>query len=381
MQRLRIAVVGGGIGGLAAAAALAARGHGVTVHERAAALEEVGAGLQVGPNGVKVLRALGAAEAVLARAARPAAVEMRDGLTGRGIARVALGAEAEARHGAPYVQVHRADLLGALAAAAERAGARLALGSEAGPAAPPGADVIVAADGVRSGFRGALVPGAAPAFTGQVAWRALVPAARVPAAPDPSRTHLFLGPGRHLVLYPLRGGTLWNVVAAADSAEWAAEGWRHAADPAHLRRAFAGWCAPVQAMLASAEDAILWGLFGHGPLPRWQDGRTVLLGDAAHPMLPYLAQGATMALEDAWALAAALDAAPPPAALAAYEAARKPRTARVQRQSRANARIYHLRGRLPRAARNAGLGLASRLAPGGLLARFDWLYGHDVTAG
>ncbi len=172
-----------------------------------------------------------------------------------------------------------------------------------------------------------------------------------------------------------------NFVAVEERAAWTAEGWTTADDPANLRRAFAGWGGAAGAVLGAVEDCFLWGLFDHAPLPRWTAGRLALLGDACHPMLPFLAQGATMALEDAWVLAAALDrAADPGAGLAAYAAARRPRTARVQRAAARNGRIYHLRPGL-RGPAQAALAAASALAPGFLAGRFDWLYGADVTAG
>ncbi|MEM8788839.1 MAG: FAD-dependent monooxygenase [Pseudomonadota bacterium] len=378
----RAAIAGAGIGGLAAGLALARAGWAVEIHERAAGLEDVGAGIQLGPNGVWALRALGVAEAAAGHAAVPVAVEMRDGRTGRLAARVPLGALAETRYAAPYWQMHRADLVGVLARAVETAGARLHFGSAIDPAAPPSADLVVAADGVRSGFRAAICPDAAPRFTGQVAWRMLIPADRAPAGLDPERTQLLMGPGGHAVLYPLRGGQVWNLVAARAQRQWAAEGWQHDADPEDVARAFAGWAAPMPDLIAALDRVILWGLFAHGPLPRWSAGRSVLLGDACHPMLPFMAQGAAMALEDAVTLAACLDdpSRPVPAALAAYEAARKPRTTRVQRVAAGNARLYHLRPAPVRRAVHLGMGAVSAMSAIGLLRRFDWLYGFDVGA-
>jgi salicylate hydroxylase len=333
-----IAVVGGGIAGLAAALALARRGARVEVFEQAPALGEVGAGLQVSPNGVAVLEALGLGETVAALASRPEAVELVDHRRGRLVARLPLGRTIELRHGRPFWQLHRADLLAALAAAAAAAGVELRLGTavaavEAGgggaarlrlaDGATAEAALVVAADGVRSGLRAALDP--APArFAGHVAWRGLVPAGRLPADLARPAARVTIGPGRHLVSYPLRGGLLVNVVAIERRTAWAEEGWSTPGDPAALRRAFAGWGGPAGALLAEIETCWLWGLFDHAPLARWSDGRRlVLVGDACHPMLPFLAQGATMALEDAWVLAAALDREPDQGrALATYAAAR-----------------------------------------------------------
>ncbi len=188
-----------------------------------------------------------------------------------------------------------------------------------------------------------------------------------------------MAPGRHLVSYPLRGGELMNFVAVEERDAWTAEGWMTPDDPDNLRRAFSGWDGAAGELLAAVETCHLWGLFDHAPLPRWSAGRLALLGDACHPMLPFLAQGATMALEDAWVLADQLNLAADPAeGLTAYELARLQRTARVQAAAARNGRIYHLRPGM-RDMAHLGLGLVSRLAPGVLAGRFDWLFGTDVT--
>ena len=213
-----------------------------------------------------------------------------------------------------------------------------------------------------------------------MAWRALVPADRLPPEAAAPVTRVTMGPGRHIVSYPLRRGALVNLVAVEERATWSEEGWTTPADPDDLRRAFAGWGGTAGALVAGVEACFLWGLFDHAPLPRWTAGRLALLGDACHPMLPFLAQGATMALEDAWVLAAELDrAADPLDGLAAYAAARRPRATRVQRAAARNGRIFHLGPGLRGPAR-AALAAASALAPGWLAGRFDWLYGGDVTA-
>ncbi len=390
-----VAVIGGGIGGLAAATALAQRGARVALFEQAAVLAEVGAGLQVAPNGVAVLEALGLGAAAAEVASVPEAVELRDHGAGRLVARVPLGADCLARYGRPYWQFHRADLLAVLAGGAAEAGVDLRLGCRvtavertnagvrlaAGDGDAHEAAIAVAADGVRSSLRDAAgLSARPPRFTGHVAWRGLVPAERLPAEAAAPVTGVTMGPGRHMVSYPLRGGRLINVVAVEERAAWTAEGWMVPADPADLRRGFAGWGGAAGALLAAVDDCFLWGLFDHPALPRWTAGRLALLGDACHPMLPFLAQGATMALEDAWVLAAALDrAVDPEEGLAAYAAARLPRATRVQRAAARNGRIYHLGPGL-RAPVQAGLAAASALAPGWLAGRFDWLYGGDVTA-
>lgn len=388
----RIGIIGGGIGGIAAALALARHGAGaVEVFEAAPALTEVGAGLQISPNGVRVLEALGLGPAAAAVASTPAAVNLVDHASGRPVARVPLGETARRRYGSPYWQFHRADLLSVLAEAATRAGVRLHTGAsarvtdtaEAPGIAPEGGDAapfdaVIAADGVRSPTRAAWFAGQPARFTGHVAWRGLVPARQLPG-PQAETTTVRMAPGRHLVTYPLRGGSLVNFVAVEERAGWTAEGWTHPDDPAAPARAFAGGGAATDALLGAVRETFLWGLFDHPPVPRWNRDRIALLGDACHPMLPFLAQGATMALEDAWVLADALARAPDPAAgLSAYADRRQARAGRVQAAAVRNGRIFHLGPPLQGAARLA-LRLASEAAPTRLLARFDWLYAGDVT--
>ena len=389
----RIAVVGSGIGGLAAATALAQRGAEVTVLEQAPGLGEVGAGIQIAPNGVAVLEALGLRDAAAVHASQPEAVELVDFRGGRPVARIPLGQAIVARHGRPYWHLHRADLLAVLAAGAGEAGVALACGAavtavragdrevevvtEAGSLGE--FDLAVAADGARSGLRSAHVDPAPARYTRHAAWRALVPTDSVPAAFGRPVARVTMAPGRHAVTYPLRRGSLVNLVAIEERVAWTEEGWSIPGSPERLRQAFGG-CAELVPLLAAVGDCWLWGLFDHAPLRSWIDGRLVLLGDACHPMLPFLAQGATMALEDAWVLADCLDLAPDPAeGLAAYEAARLPRATRVQRAAARAGRVYHLRPGL-RGPAQAALGAVSALAPELLAGRFAWLFGEDVTA-
>ncbi|MFD1344582.1 FAD-dependent monooxygenase, partial [Litorisediminicola beolgyonensis] len=284
-----------------------------------------------------------------------------------------------------YRFVHRADLVAALASAATTAGAEIVTGARATPeeggvGLEDGtlwtADLVIGADGLHSVLRSVLNGEAPPRFTGQVAWRATVP--NVTGHPD--EAHVHMGPGRHLVTYPLRGGSLVNLVAVEELRDWVAEGWSHRDDPAALRAAFGDFSGDAGALLAAVETPYLWGLFRHPVAPRWWGARSVLLGDAAHPTLPFLAQGANMALEDAWVLARMLarhgigeDG------LSAYAAARRDRVARVLAAADGNARKYHLREPIAGAAHLA-LGIGGRLAPGAMMKGFDWLYRHDVTA-
>jgi salicylate hydroxylase len=386
-----VTVLGAGVAGLAAALALALRGARVTVLDQADAIREVGAGLQISPNGAAVLRALGLGEALAAAGVAAQAVQLIDGLTGRGVARLNLAA---LRPGQEYRFLHRADLIDLLLDGASAAGVTLQLHSRVQAVDLGGphpvltlaegtrveAPLLIGADGLRSLVRSALNGAGQPAFTRQVAWRALIPCD--PGAPPVAEVHM--GPGRHLVSYPLRGGTLRNLVAVEERDAWADEGWTLRDGSTSLHRAFQGFSPRVRGWLAEVKDPWLWGLFRHPVAGVWGramgQGGVAILGDAAHPTLPFLAQGANMALEDAWVLAHALSSHDTvEAALLAYQAARQPRCRRIVAAANGNARAYHLSG-LPKLIGHTGLRTIGRVAPGLLLKRYDWLYGHDVTA-
>mgnify|MGYP006282530247 CR=1 FL=1 len=361
-----ITVIGAGIGGLAAALALARQGARVRVLERSPEIAEVGAGLQISPNGFAVLDALGLGETVQDAGVRARAVRLRDYRAGRDVVRLDL-----ARHaaGAVYLFLHRADLIDLLRRAALGAGVELRTGCEVvevweadgaarlalGDGSSETAELAIGADGLQSRLRPVLNGEARPFFTGQVAWRALVPAP--PGAVPEVSVHM--GPGRHLVSYPLRGGRIINLVGVEERAEWAAEGWHHRGAPEDFRRAFRDFAPGVQALLEKVQEVGLWGLFRHPVAARWHGAATAILGDAAHPTLPFLAQGANLALEDAWVLAASLATLPPDGALAAYQSRRRARAARVIEAANANARNYHLRDPLVRTAAHAALRLGS----------------------
>lgn len=362
-------IVGGGIGGLTAALALARRGARVTVHERAGAYRELGAGIQVSPNAGRVLDALVLRDTFHAASAPSHGVELRDA----GGALVLAMDFTRARPQARFRTIHRARLLQVLEEAARAAGAEIRLDSpvETLPEAP----LVIGADGLHSRVRLALNGPETPFFTGQTAWRAIIP------AEDNARpvSQVFMGPGRHLVSYPLGFGQR-NLVAVIERDDWTAESWSQTDDPQNLRRAFAGFGGPVPDWLAQVTDTGLWGLFRHQVAARWQDGTRAILGDAAHPTLPFLAQGACMAIEDAWVLAACIDADPDqPRALARYQALRRDRCTRIVAAATANARNYHLSGP-KRLAGHTALRLANRLAPRAVFERFAWVYDHDPTA-
>ena len=395
MLRRKVAIAGAGLSGLYAAAALARRGVEVVLCERSPVLGEAGAGIQISPNGARMLQRIEALAEVEAAAFQPEAAEMRLGHGGATVLHLPLGAVAEARWGAPYLQVHRADLLAALEGAARRAGAEIRLGKPVAGAANAGdrallvleggetieADAVIGADGLHSTVRAALF-GADPArFTGQIAWRGTVETAALPAGLVSPTATVWVGPGRHLVTYYLRRGTLVNFVAVEERAAWTEENWSQAGDVSALRRAFEGWHRSAAGVLEAAESCLLWGLFDRAPLRSWVSGRVALMGDACHAMLPFMAQGAVQGFEDGAALARCIGSGDAvPEALAAYERARRDRATRVQLTARANARLFHASGTLDRLLRYAPIAMASRLAPQLAMGRLDWLYGHTEPA-
>ncbi|WP_294612414.1 FAD-dependent monooxygenase, partial [uncultured Roseovarius sp.] len=239
-----------------------------------------------------------------------------------------------------------------------------------------GSDLVIGADGLHSKVREALNGTTAPFFTRQVAWRATIPnlTGRGPEA----RVHM--GPMRHVVSYPLRDSTLLNIVAVQEKAAWAAESWTQKDDPMALHAAFADFGPEVRAMLDAVQDVHLWGLFRHPVAPVWQGGNLVILGDAAHPTLPFMAQGASMALEDGWILCDELNRAPDVSeALARYQTRREARVRRVVEAANRNAWKYHLSFPPLRWAAHGALRAGGAIAPTRMMRQFDWLYGHDVT--
>ncbi|ETX14555.1 monooxygenase [Roseivivax halodurans JCM 10272] len=387
LRDMHVTVVGGGIAGLATATALARRGARVELLERAAELREVGAGLQITPNGLAVLRALGLEDG-LEPAPRAAAVSLRDYRAGREVLRLDLAARGLSDG---YRFVHRGDLVALLGQAARAAGVTIRTGvlvDGVTPGEPPQisvsvsdkaspTDLVIGADGLHSVVRPVLDGPRAPRFTGQVAWRAVVE--NVTDHPPEARVHM--GPGRHVVSYPLRGGRFVNLVAVKEQRTWVAEGWQHEDDAHNLRHAFRRFGGDTARLLAAAERPGLWGLFRHPVAAKWHGTGLALVGDAAHPTLPFLAQGANMALEDAWVLADALESEGSLAErLHAYQTRRHARTVRVVETADGNAWKYHLRLPGLRLAAHAVLHLAGRLAPGRVMSGFDWLYGHDVTS-
>ena len=383
MQPQRVLIVGGGIGGLTAALSLSRAGHAVQLYEQAPAFGEIGAGIMLTPNATRVLRHLGLEAALNRTAMRPPASRYRrfDDATLMGDA--PLADAMESAYGAPYLHIHRSDLLEALLAAARvRGGPELHTGHRAercaqqgesvtvhfGDGAAAEGDLLLACDGVRSVLRAQVAERARPRFRGQVAWRGLAPAGDLPQRVRDRASVVWIGEDRHIVQYVLRGGSLVNYVAIAAQREWTEEGWNRPARLEEVREEFAGWHGDVQSLLKATSAGALykWGLFDRDPLDQWIYGRVALLGDAAHPMLPFMAQGSAMAIEDAVILARCIDAFDDlDVALSRYQAVRRERTARVILQSRAQTNLYQ---------RLTGDKKRQRAAS------TDWVYGFDATS-
>jgi salicylate hydroxylase len=385
---LTAAVVGGGIGGLAAAAALTRAGIEASVYEQAPALGEIGAGVLIGPNGVRLLHRLGLAEAL----------DEVGGWVGEGSTyyrhdgtRVAPVMTADSSGWAAMYGMHRADLIEALrhavpdgrihpghravsfdqdavsAAGTGKARVRFSSGAVAE------ADVVIAADGIHSALRRFVTEPTAPVFSGQISYRGVLDTSRVPWWPE-RIFQVWMGQGKHVIVFPVRAGKMLNFVCFLPAAREMRESWSAPGDPDALRAAFDGFAAPVTDLLQQVDSTFWWGLYDREPLAEWTTGRLALLGDAAHPMLPHLGQGANQSIEDAFALAAVLRGASPadvPAALRRYVQVRRRRTDVVQANSRSNGERYDQ---------------VNRTADGRDRELIDtrklraWLYDYDVEA-
>jgi salicylate hydroxylase len=359
-QDLPVAIAGGGVGGLAAALALARKGFRAHVFEQTAEFKEIGAGIQLGPNVFRMFDRLGLTEEIERWAHFPDALTMRDALSGEEITRIPLGAGFRTRFGRPYAVIHRADLHRVILDAAraeervvltpsrkvvgyeEHAG-RVVVRLEGGEGVS--CTALIGADGIWSVLRERIVGDGKPRVAGHVAYRAVLEASEVPPPLFTPTVTLWAGPRLHLVHYPLRRGELYNLVAVFHSQRHD-EGWDTFGDPEELHERFAPTAAPVKALLGKIESWRMWVLCDREPIRHWSKGRVTLLGDAAHPTLQYMAQGANMAIEDAVCLADALERADGDAAAAfkAYEDARYLRTARVQLTSRYYGDAYHAAG-------------------------------------
>lgn len=382
-----VAIAGGGIGGLATALALSDHGIASDVYERRAAFPEEGAGIQIGPNGTRILQRLGVTKLLQDRAATPDALSVRDGKTGRELTRLPLGSWIAERHGSPYWTAHRKDLHSALRQCAEanrliqlRTGVEIvSFNNETDGIRAIGAQgeiidasALVCADGLWSGLRNEIAHGIVPQPIGKAAFRSVTQANDLPPELTPNAVHIWLASGAHVVHYPVNAGRDIALVVIADD-PLRDRGWDTTASAETVREKVRDFAHPLQTLIAKARDWRCWSLYTMPPLEHWSNGRTVLLGDAAHPVLPFLAQGAVLALEDAVTLAASLKDRQDgvETSLRNYELARRQRVRRVAEASQRNGRIYHMAGATA-LARNTTMRLAP---PARVMASLDWLYG------
>ena len=331
---MRIAIIGAGLGGLTAAIALRRAGHEVVIHEQAPVLGDVGAGITITPNAWKGLASLGLADRLTAAADEVPQQAIRAHDSGAPILEIPRGRVTRETYGAPYVMLHRADLHALLADAAGRD--TIVLDSAVADVNTVDADAVIAADGLKSVVRSTVFGNPPARFTGHVAWRGLVPAEAMPPEAAAPGSTVWAGPGRIFVRYPIRHGTIINLVGLTRTDDWAAEGWSNRVSMADWLAQYDGWHHDVISAIAATgdESRIAWGLFARDPLPTIISGRVALLGDAAHPMLPFMGQGAAMAIEDGVILGRAFKGgATLGEAFARYEAVRKPRTDFIQHQS------------------------------------------------
>jgi salicylate hydroxylase len=381
-----IAIIGGGIGGSAAALSLLKAGFDVQVYEQAPELREVGAGIVLTPNAVRVLHHLGFADALAALGVAPSGWRQRRWDDGRTLLHTPVAQPA----GKPamFYTSHRSDVLmmlaGKVPAARLHLGRRLTGIADRGDrvelqfagGATAAADIVIGADGIHSTVRTLLFGAERPRFTGCVAYRGLVPAERLSALDLPREAQIWMGPGKHFVHYPVSAGRLVNFVCLIDRDAWTKESWTEPGDVADALAAYQAWHPQVRAIISSVTEIFVWGLFDRAPLSRWSVGRVTLLGDASHPMLPFLAQGAAQAIEDGATLAGVLgkggDAAQ---ALRHYEDLRLPRTARIQTVAAGNKTRNHLPDGPEQVARDAAMAAG---AADWSIGASAWVYDHDA---
>lgn len=389
----KILIAGAGIGGLAAALALIRRGFAVAVFEQARELREVGAGLQLSPNGNRALYALGVGDALARLSCTADGKEIRLWNSGETWKLFDLGAVAVASYGYPYFTVWRPDLLAVLADAVRAAqpdalhlgvqcrgftqdAAGVVLATSDGPVE---GDALIGADGVHSAIRQGLFGADRPQFTGLMAWRGVIPMARLPAHLKRMVGTNWVGPGGHIVHYPLRGGALMNFVGVRERPDWTVESWSVAGQTSECLADFSGWHEDIQTMIRAIDVPYKWALMHRPPLARWSAGRVSLLGDACHSTLPFLAQGAVMAIEDGYILARALAGqADVATALERYERARHARTTRMVEGSAANAKRFHN----PELAHATGARayVEREWTEARVRERYEWLFTYDVEA-
>jgi salicylate hydroxylase len=387
-------IAGGGIGGLAAALALLKRGFDVDVYEQAQEQREVGAGVQLAANGIRVLHELGAHESLRALACEATGKEVRLWNSGQTWKLFDLGAQSVERYGFPYYLVYRPDLLAVLADGVrqekpdavhlkakctgfEQTARGVTLQFEGGEAR---GDVLIGADGVHSRIREALFGPDRPQYTGYVSWRGTIPMDKLPGHMRRLVGTNWIGPGSHVVHYPVHRGEYINFIGTVERDDWRVESWTARGTREECHADFTGWHDDIHRMIDGIETPYKWALVGRAPMPRWSSGRVTLLGDACHPMLPAYAQGANMALEDAYVLARALAGAGGDIeqALARYENARKERTTKVVLGSTENIRRFQDRAMADPAAAQAYVD--REWSEERVKQRYEWLFTYDVTS-
>ncbi|HKU45751.1 MAG TPA: FAD-dependent monooxygenase [Burkholderiales bacterium] len=387
---MKLLVAGAGIGGLTAALAALRKGIEVEVYEQARELKEVGAGVQLSANGTRVLYALGVGEALKALSCEAGSKELHLWNTGETWTIFDLGKVSVERYGYPYFTVYRPDLLSVLADAVGRErihlgrkclgftqdGEKVQLAVEGHP--PVTGDALVGADGVHSRIRQALFGADQPQFSGIVAWRGIVPMERLPRHLHRMVGHNWVGPGGHVVHYPLRAGKVMNFVGALERSDWQVESWSARGSTEELAADFAGWHQDVHALIRGIPVPYKWALMVRPPMPRWSVGRVTLLGDACHSMVPFLAQGAVMAIEDGLVLARCLAQFPVAEALAKYEGARRERTRRAVEGSADNIGRFHNKALADPAGARAYV--EREWAGQNVAARYEWLFRYDAAS-
>ncbi len=390
----RITIAGGGIGGMAAALSLLQRGYPVRVYEQAPELGEVGAGVQISPNGSRALDSLGVFETLKALSSAPKRKEFRLWNTGRSWPMFDLGPEVIEKYGYPYLTVYRPDLLSTLIDAvkaidpdaiklgcevvgAEADNERAVLILKGGERIE--SDILIGADGVKSTVRMALFGDDHTEFTGMIAWRAVIPMERLPERFQEMVGWTWIGPGGHLVNYPLRGGKLMNMIGTIERDDWKVESWYAEGSIEECARDFAGWHEDVQTLIHAAPKVLKWAFMERQPRQIWSKGRASLLGDASHATLPFLAQGAVMSIEDGVVLGRCLDKYPDPVvALKKYEEARVDRTTRMVRGAKENTARFHESALATE--EGAVAYMESEWSRDPIRERYDWLYRYDVEA-
>lgn len=389
-----VAIIGGGIGGLAAGLALHLRGVEAVVYEQSAALGEIGAGINLTPNALKALRALGVENEAIDIGYQAETQWIRSYRSGRVISRQDRTGDIIERFGASFLSIHRADLLDILAAAFPDSQVRLdasCVGVETrgdvavarfADGAEIEADIVIGADGIHSAVRESLFGPDIPHFTGCVCWRGLVPVEALGGDTIAPGLTQWWGPHGHVVHYFVRRGELVNFVAHYDSDAWTEESWTHECGVEELMETYAGWNDSLLRLFQSSDKYYKWALYDRDPLERWGEGRASLLGDSAHPMLPYLGQGACMAIEDSCILAdvVARMSDDPAGALREYERARMPRTTQAQLGSRHRARENHLVSPVARLKRDIKMAYFNKFGADKTPNQAAWLYDYDVAA-